>query len=91
MFRKMLFICGLLLPFLLVVNVITVHADEANKLEAVAETNESPPIDEDKTKVETPRRQNKTSGSNKKSIRMIVGGQSKDGVAKSINLPIDKK
>lgn len=91
MFNKTLFIAGSLLPFLLIAKINAVLADEPNKLEVVAETNEEHPIVEIETKAETPRPRQNTNGTDQKSIKMIVGGQSKDGVAKSIDLPVDAK
>ncbi len=88
---KCFFITGLLLPLLLVAKIESVHANEANKLNVVAETNKEQPIVEVKDKAETPRSQNDADVNNKASIKMIVGGQSEDGVAKSINLPVNAR
>ncbi|GJM05202.1 MAG: hypothetical protein DHS20C09_11930 [marine bacterium B5-7] len=74
-----------------VATINTVHADQVNRLEVVAETNEEQPIVEVKNKVATPRSPNNANVNNKTSIKMIVGGQSQDGVAKSINLPINAR
>ncbi len=90
-FIKCFFLTGLLLPLLLIAKIESAHADEANKLEVVAETNKEQPIVEVKNKAETPRSQNDANVSSKTSIKMIVGGQSEDGVAKSINLPINAR
>lgn len=85
------FISGLLLPFLLITEINAALAVEGKKLEVVAETSNEHPIVETKTKTETSRLQNNKNVNNKTSIKMIVGGQSKDGVAKSINLPVNAK
>lgn len=91
MFDKTLFITCSLLPFLFIAHINAVIADESNKLEVVAEANEEQPIVEIEAKAETPRLQQNTNGSERKSIKMIVGGQSKDGVAKSLDLPVNAK
>ena len=57
----------------------------------IAEANEEQRIVEIETEVKTPGQQNNANVNDKTSIQMIVGGQSQDGVAKSINLPIDAK
>ena len=88
---KCFFITGLLLPLLLVAKIESVHANEANELKVIAEANKEQPIVEVKAKAETPRLQNDANVNNKTSIKMIVGGQSQDGVAKSINLPINAR
>lgn len=91
MFNKTLFITGLLLPFLLIARINAVHAVEDNKPDVVAEANEQQPEVEIKAKAETPGLQNNKNVNDTSSIKMIVGGQSKDGVAKSIDLPVNAK
>tara|TARA_R110000782_G_scaffold30828_2_gene76459 strand:+ start:8 stop:283 length:276 start_codon:yes stop_codon:yes gene_type:complete len=91
MLNKMLLITSLLLPYLLIAKVNTVHAEEANKLEVSGEANEEHPIVDMETTIEASGKQNNTNGNDKRSIKMIVGGQSKDGVAKSIDLPVSTK
>ncbi len=91
MFSKTLFMIGLLLPFLLIATINTVNAVEGNKPEVVSEANEEQPKVESKAKAEPSELQNNTNVNDTPSIKMIVGGQSKDGVAKSINLPVNAK
>ncbi len=87
--NKTLFIAGLLLPFTVTVN--TVRAQDENKIETITEINVEQRIVEIEPEVKTPRPQNNVNVNDKSSVEMIVGGQSQDGVAKSINLPIDAK
>ena len=86
--NKTFFIVSLLLPFTLF---NPIRAEDGDKLKVIAEANEDQRIVEIETEVKTPRQNNNADVNDKTSIQMIVGGQSQDGVAKSIKLPIDAK
>jgi hypothetical protein len=86
--NKAFFIVSLLMPFTLF---NATRAEDGNKIKVITELNEDQRIVEIETEAETPRQNNNVNVNDKTSIQMIVGGQSEDGVAKSINLSVDAK
>jgi hypothetical protein len=86
--NKTFVIVSLLMPFTLF---NATRAEDGNKIKVITELNEDQRIVEIETEAETPRQNNNVNVNDKTSIQMIVGGQSEDGVAKSINLSVDAK